>query len=478
MTQLMDKPEKTQIAIPAALTQPTRRDVLSGLSAALLSLGLPRHSAAQVPQMDRADIEQLLKPLFITKNPDLWRFTVDVYQHCIFGRMQAAEPPLKNPWLIPGGVYVGQWIWDTTFLTDLLAILPGQRDFIRGIYQNYWDFQARWNKEKPEYAHGMVANFIAPDRGPQGFTGKDWLTFPAYSQAPLLGWGVERVYKRNHDLDLVRAALPNLEAFHDWYWRERDLDGVGLVTVGAYNGKLQHARYETYDNEVDLDSLHLIPHPKRKPGPDNGPWYGDIYIPANTAYLLLSEQSLIHLAEAAGDEALAARRRPILTKGIAAMRKHMWDEKQDCFLAVQRDRLTKADTATVGGFVPLQAHIPTTAQAARMAQALASPHWSTPVPIPSVDAKDEEYRSDGFWRGDVWPSSVYQTLEGLASYGHRDVVGELAGRILDNAIKVGINEHYDSQTGAPLGVPNLGMSAVLLTIALEGLSPRHVISVA
>ncbi len=156
----------------------------------------------------------------------------------------------------------------------------------------------------------------------------------------------------------------------------------------------------------------------------------------------------------------------------------MWDEKQSCFLAVQRDHLTKADTATVGGFVPLQGHIPTPAQAARMAQALASPHWATPVPIPSVDSKDEQYRSDGFWRGDVWPSSVYQTLEGLAAYGHRDVAGELAGRILDNAIKVGVSEHYDSQTGAPLGVPNLGMSAVLLTIALEGLSPRHIITVA
>jgi succinate-acetate transporter protein len=43
---------------------------------------------------------------------------------------------------------------------------------------------------------------------------------------------------------------------------------------------------------------------------------------------------------------------------------------------------------------------------------------------------------------------------------------------------VGVSEHYDSQTGAPLGVPNLGMSAVLLTMALEGLSPRHAIRVA
>jgi glycogen debranching enzyme len=128
--------------------------------------------------------------------------------------------------------------------------------------------------------------------------------------------------------------------------------------------------------------------------------------------------------------------------------------------------------------VPLQAGIPTAGQAARMARALASPHWKTPVPLPSVDRRDAGYKSDGFWRGDVWPATVYQTLEGLASYGHRELVAELAGRLLDNALKVGISEHYDSQTGAPLGVPNLGMSAVLLTMALEGLSPRHAIRVA
>jgi hypothetical protein len=456
----------------------TRRDVLSALGAAAMTLGSPRFSQGQIAPTNRIEIEKLLRPLFVTDSAALWQFALDVYQHCIFDRMQSAEPPLRHPWLVPGGIYVGQWIWDTTFLTDLVAIIPEQRQFIRGIYANYWEFQARWNKAQPDYAQGMIANFIAPDSGPPGFTGKDWLTFPAYSQAPLLAWGVERVYKRNRDLELVRTSLAPLEQFHDWYWRERDLDGVGLVTVGVYDGSLQHARYETYDNEVDLDALKLTPHPGRPAGPRNGNWYGDIYIPANTSYLLLSERSLIRLAEATGDHALAARRKPILEKGIAAMRSHMWDDDQGCFLGVNRNGMSKVKSATIGGMVPLQGGIPTPKQAARMAQSLAGPHWNTPVPLPSVDRLDAEYRSDGFWRGDVWPSSVYQTLEGLYNYGHRELVAAQAGRLLDNALKVGISEHYDSQTGAPLGVRNLGMSAVLLTIALEGLSPRHNIRVA
>ena len=365
-----------------------------------------------------------------------------------------------------------------------LGVLPQRR--ARSVFPaGTCTVQASFRTASAPGAHGMIANFIAPDSSPKGFSGRDWLTFPAYSQAPLLAWGIERVFLRNHDKELVNTALPHLEAFHDWYWRERDLDNIGLITVGSYNGVLQNARYETYDHEVDLDTLKLIPHPGRPAdsnkrhngGPQNGPWYGDIYIPANTAYLLLSERCLINLAEQVGDHALSARRQPRLQKGIAAMRKYMWDDARGCFLAVHRNDLRKVNPPTIGGMVPLQAGIPTLAQAARMAQVLATAQWNTPIPLPTVDRKAPEYRSGSYWRGDVWPCPDFQTFQGLARFGYSKLVADFAGRLLDNAIKVGISEHYDSQTGAPLGVPHLGMSGVMLTMALEGMSPRHAIRV-
>ncbi len=459
-----------------------RRSILVSLGIATAALYLPSWAAGssknESDPAPQTEMERAVRSAFVPRNPEMLRFAENVYRFCIEDRIVSAEPPFRHAWLTPGGGYRGQWIWDTTFITDLLAILPGQVELIRGIYDNFWDFQDRWSHAKPEYARGMIANFIAPDSGPPGFNGKRWLTFPAYSQAPLLGWGVERVYRRNRDQELVRTALPHLEAFHDWYWRERDLDNVGLVTVGSYDGKIQDARFETYDNEVDLDTLQLTPHPGRAKGPENGPWYGNIYIPANTSYLLLSEMSLIKMAKAIGDHALAARRRPFVRKGINAMRRYMWDESQGCFLAVRRPDLRKLSTATVGGMVPLYARIPTKAQATRMAEMLAGPHWNTPLPVPTVDARSDQYRSGGFWRGDVWPATSYQVIAGLAKYGHRDLAANFSGRLLDDALKVGISEHYNSQTGAPLGVRNLGMSSVLLTLALEGLNPRHAIRVA
>ncbi|MCP5524055.1 MAG: hypothetical protein H7A46_21165 [Verrucomicrobiales bacterium] len=38
----------------------------------------------------------------------------------------------------PGGpYYLGQWMWDTMFVVDLLALLPGTRQVIPDIFRDY-----------------------------------------------------------------------------------------------------------------------------------------------------------------------------------------------------------------------------------------------------------------------------------------------------------------------------------------------------
>ncbi len=426
--------------------------------------------AGGAPAPESPELSALLHKLLVSDSPELYRFAIQAYSTCVLGKIRAADPPLAHAWIVPGGGYYAQWLWDTMFVVDLLSLLPGQEELIRGVFQNYWDFQQRWNAVKPEFMHGMVANFMAPFEGPGSRDGKQWQTFPAYSQAPLLAWGMERVYLRNHDKELLRAGLAPLESFHEWYWRERDIMNVGLVGVGAYSGDTQHARYETYDREVDLDGLKMISHPARAAGVNNGEWYGDIAIPANTAYLLLSEQSLARMASALGNHAMAARRRARYDRGAAAMRRHMWDERAGCFLAVRTENLEKIGTATVGGFMPLMAHVATEAQAAQMAAMLATPAWATPLPIPTVARTDTQFVSGAFWRGDVWPAPNYQVASGLAAYGHRDAAARIADASLANALKAGISERYDSMSGAPLGVAGLGMSSTVLTMMLDGLT--------
>ncbi len=448
-----------------------RRSFLAWAAAATAVCCCPALNAqAAASQPNRKELCALLRELLVSDSPELYDFATRVYESCVLGKVRAADPPLAHAWIVPGGGYYAQWLWDTMFVVDLLSLLPGQKELIRGVFQNYWEFQQRWNAATPQFMHGMVANFMAPFDAPGSRDGKEWRNFPAYSQAPLLAWGMERVYLRNQDKELLLAGLTPLESFHEWYWRERDIRDQGLIGVGAYSGDPQHARYETYDREVDLDTLKMISHPGRSAGAENHAWYGDIAIPANTAYLLLAEQSLARMASLLGDHAMVARRRARYDRGATAMRQHMWDERAGCFLAVRTGNLERITTATVGGFMPLMARVPTRMQAARMAAMLATPAWATPLPIPTVARTDAQFAPGEFWRGDVWPAPNYQVASGLATYGYHAAAAAIADATLTNALKVGISERYDSLSGAPLGVTGLGMSACTLTMALDGLT--------
>jgi hypothetical protein len=417
-----------------------------------------------------------IRSLFEWNDPEVGRLAEDVFRECVLDKVRAPEGMLKHTWITAGGHYVGQWLWDPMFVVDLLSILPNQEQTFRDMFQNYWDFQARWNEKRPAYAHDMVSNSIGPNNS-------GWLTTPAFSQIPILAWGVERVYQRNHDRALLDECLGPLERFHEWYWRERDVTNAGLVAVGSYSGDPQHARYETFDYECNMDDLTLTVHPTRK-GADEGAWYGDICVPGNTAYLILGEKSLMRLAEIAGDKRMAARRRARIDKSVAAMRRHMWDQDAGCFLAVRRDTLEKVPVATIGSWIGLAAGVPTAAMARRMADALQSDRWNTPLPVPTVDRKDARWRSDGsgfspklpaarFWRGDVWPATNYQIAAGLASYGYKKLAAELADKTVANAIRNGVSERYDSVTGKALGEPFLGMSCTIVTMMLDGLCSRY-----
>ncbi len=404
-----------------------------------------------------------IKTFFISDSEEVLKLTERVFEKCILEKIMPPTPPLKNQWVVPGGPYYrGQWIWDTMFVVDLLSILPEKKQLIRDVFQNYWDFQDRWNEIVPEYAQDMVTVAIK--------------TFPQelrqFSQIPILAWGVERVYQRNGDKKLLEQCLSRLERFHNWYWRERDVTNMGMVTVGSYSGDIQHARWETFDYECNMDDLKLQKHPTRK-GSNEGSWYGDTWVTGNTSYLIMGERSLVRLAEAIGDKAMAARRQTFIDKAVKAMRDHMWDEEAGTFLSVRKDTMEKIPVATISSWVPLAAGVPTSKMAKRMAEVLSSDSWQTHLPVPTVDRKDPRWKSSAFWRGDVWPSTNYQIASGLAAYGHHELASVIADKTVENAIKNGISEHYDSISGKPLGVRDYCMSATIATLMLDGLTSKY-----
>ena len=76
-------------------------------------------------------------------------------------------------------------------------------------------------------------------------------------------------------------------------------------------------------------------------------------------------------------------------------------------------------------------------------------------------------------RGDVWPSTSYQIASGLAAYGHTELAATIADKNVENVIKNGLSEHYDSVTGQPLGVRDYCMAATIATMMLDGLTKKY-----
>jgi len=407
-----------------------------------------------------------IRDYFKSDNKDVMQLAENVFDKCIFHKVMPPEGTLRHHWISPGGGYKGQWIWDTMFVTDLLSIFPGQTEVIREVFQNYRDFQTRWNLAKPDYARDMIPCMIEPNNL------NNWVNYPAYSQIPILAWGLEQIYTRNQDIQLIKDNIHSIESFHEWYWRERDVTNIGMVGVGSYSSVIQHARFETYDFDGTLDHLKLTRHPTRK-SETEGEWYGDVLVTGNTSYLVMAEKSLVRLAHIAGDDEMVKRRKVRIKKSEEAVRKYMWDEESGLFLAVHRDTLEKIKETSIGCWMPLYAGIPTKAMAKRMASVLESKSWQTPLTVPTIPQDDPRYKPDGFWRGDVWPASTYQVVRGLKDYGYDDLAARIADNFIANAIKNGVSERYDSQTGKGLGVNYLGMSCTLITMMLEGITKNY-----
>lgn len=422
-------------------------------------------------QAERRVAEYLprLRALVRTEDPALNALVEGVYAECVTGKLFDPMPPeLPHRWLAPGGSYfLGQWLWDTMFV--LIAFAPLDDDaVVREVFENYWHtIEHNPDAPKGSVRYGMVPNFMGAR-----VLRKDGRGWPpvAYSQIPILGWGVLGVYRQTNDRALVERALPLLVAFDEWYSRERDVDGDGLIEYGAYeaverNSLLQTARFETFDFHLPLDGMVMTPHPRR---PDEGAFYGNVEGVEQTSFLLMTERAIAEIARELGRGDLARRYEAAVARRIEAMQRKMWDPRTEYFYSLDRDSDRPIRVRTVQGFLTLAAGAATAAQAASLARQLTDPkRWWPSFPVPTAAMDEPRFDSRGYWRGDMWPPTTYLVASGLRRYGHHDLALELTKRLRALVEARGISEHYDSRTGEPLGVPGLGMSSTVWSAIVE-----------
>jgi hypothetical protein len=111
------------------------------LSLWLEQLGIAADGSAVTSGVLGNSAEVDIRSLFEANSEEVLALTQRVFDKCILEKLRPPVEPLQHTWVQPGGpYYLGQWIWDTMFVVDLLSLLPDKKKVIRDIFQNYWDF--------------------------------------------------------------------------------------------------------------------------------------------------------------------------------------------------------------------------------------------------------------------------------------------------------------------------------------------------
>ena len=255
-------------------------------------------------------------------------------------------------------------------------------------------------------------------------TGRDaWVD---RSQPPIGAFVVWLLYRRWGERRLLENAWEVLLDNHEWWWRERDGNGNGLLEYGTspvgeglYRGTALAARDESsMDNSPVHDEAVLIPESHTLDCEDVG----------LNSLLALDGEMLALIAAELGRDA-EARRIETRTRSLAdRIRESLWDPQREVFAnRLWSGRFVSSIAPT--SFYPLIAGAASPAQARALLGWMEDPRrFGGRFGLPSVSRDDPAFGDNVYWRGRVWPPLNFLVYQGLRRYGFAAQATALARR--------------------------------------------------
>lgn len=388
------------------------------------------------------------------------------------------------------GLYPFQWNWDSC-LTAL-----GQARF---------DEARAWTEIETLFAHqwkdGMVPHIVFHAEDDGYFPGPDvWRTGRAtptsgITQPPVAGFALRRLFERAKDRAeaerRVRALLPRVAAWHEWFARCRDPQGTGLVAIihpwesGRDNAidwdaalmrvdpagvapftrrDIQHADPAHRPTQAQYERYIRLVEIFRETGWDNARLHDAspfrVVDPGFNAILARSAADLAFLATALGlpDIAHVARRQA--GAGIAAL-ESLWSDESGQYLCWDRVAGAAIDSPSVGGLLPAFAAIPP-ARAAALAARIDALRAGIRYGVPSHDPAAPQFDGLRYWRGPVWLIVNHMIADGLARAGETGCAARIRRDSLALIESGGFAEYYDPRDGTPCGGGDFTWTAAMV----------------
>lgn len=404
------------------------------------------------------------------------------------------------------GLYRHQWLWDSCFI----AIGQRHYDIERAKIETLSLLRGQWK-------NGMLPHIILTPGAKQAMHEGVWQSWlsplspddvatSGITQPPMLAEAVVRIGERlplTERRSWYRQVWPNLLAYHQWLYNERDPHGEGLA--------LQIHPWET--------GLDNTPPWMAELGQHLLPWWirflaqfhldGLIsWFRTDTRYVPARERTSNIEALALYDTQLRLRRKSYnITKILdhslftiedlmfncifiranthlkqiaTSLRKelpaelekrmhltelaleNLWDPYTEQYYS--RDFVTHRllKESSIATLLPLYAGSISHERAKLLVKLLENEHvFGSAFPVPTVPVNSEWFNPICYWQGPSWVNMNWLLIDGLRRYGFQEHADALRDSTLEMISKHGWREYFQPLTGKGLGIDNFSWTAAL-----------------
>ena len=291
----------------------------------------------------------------------------------------------------------GMWLWDSAF--HAIGIRHLDVELAREILEAVFDGQRE---------DGMV-----PMRTDPGASHA--VSLSTFTQPPVLALATMLVEQAGPDRAWLERMLPRLAAYVQWDLDNRDSDGAGLAEWAIEEHENCRSGESGWDNSPRFDAATQLD-------------ATDL-----NSFLALECEILARLARSLklvdSQPAEAQRWDEAHQRLCRLINERLWNEELGFYVDYDVERNMPSPVLAASGLLPLICRAPSLEQARQLAQAIRDPAmFGTPLPVPTVAARDTEHYAKDMWRGPVWVNVNWLIAYGLERYGMADIAQEIRGQ--------------------------------------------------
>ncbi|MFQ5914866.1 MAG: trehalase family glycosidase [Nitrospinota bacterium] len=406
-------------------------------------------------------------------------------------------------------LYPHQWNWDSGFI----AIGYARYNQSRAQQELSSLFTAQWKNGmlpqiifNPDALGGYFPepDFWQSERSPHhpGNVLTSGITMP-----PVHAMAALRVFTQATDpqaaRDWLQDIFPRILAMHEYFYRERDPNGEGLVYIRhPWESGLDNA--PTWDpplEAISIDKKKLpkyqrkdlkkgIPASQRPSDEDYDRYvflvdlfrtldyneeaiYSEcpflIQDPLFNSILCKSGEDLIKIGEILGEDMTQIQ---VWTQRTCrALREKIWDADHGAYDVFDLHAGERVGTLTAAGFMPLLCGAPTEEDARIIysfleSNSYCSMHDGSCFSIPNYNLQGDYLDTTNYWRGPVWINTNWLLMQGLRRYGFTEKFESVRQDIIELVKRWGFHEYFDPYTGTGYGTDNFSWTAALFLDAV------------